>query len=114
MSPVQQWSDGQLHGHLRARDAEGEQLSYSVLVAPEYGSVELDQQGFYKYIRDTPVESGLAVPDSFVLAVSDPPGGSHLITGDTGTARSRPQLSRCALRCWVSTRRSCHGYMHGR
>ena len=58
VSPVQQWSDGQLHGHLRARDAEGEQLSYSVLVAPENGSLELDQHGFYKYTPAYPGRIG--------------------------------------------------------
>ena len=55
-----------------------------MLVAPENGSLELDQHGFYKYTPHTPAESDLD-QDVFVLAVSDPPGGTHLITGDTGT-----------------------------
>lgn len=49
VSPVQQWSDGQLHGHLRAVDAEGEALTFEVVQHPQDGDLLLHPDGTYTY-----------------------------------------------------------------
>lgn len=84
VEPVQRWSDGQLIGHLRPFDAEGEELSFTVLVHPENGTLELDESGGYTYTPNPTTQGGeltasVAPADSFVLGVSDPAGGRNLL-----------------------------------
>ena len=95
VSPVQQWSDGQLIGDLRATDPEGEALSYSVAGTPRYGDFTLSSDGIYTYRPFTaddadglePVQNlRILALEELLFVVADVPGGANLLNpGYTGT-----------------------------
>ena len=88
VSPVQQWSDGQLIGDLRATDPEGEALSYSVAGTPRYGDFTLSSDGIYTYRPFTADDADGLEPalEELLFVVADVPGGANLLNpGYTGT-----------------------------
>jgi hypothetical protein len=74
---------GQIVGTLGATDAEGDFITYTVTQTPQYGTVRIDDYGFYTY---TP-GSEFAGTDSFAVTLDDP--GFHInlakLSGDRGT-----------------------------
>ncbi len=79
---------GELEGNLNATDPEGDELSYRVVEAPQFGTVTIDANGVFRYAPDQslqatypagcPVGPGGCMPptvlmaqDSFTVAVSD-------------------------------------------
>lgn len=57
----------QLSGSLGATDPEGDALNYQVVTAPQFGALQISQDGVYTYTPG-PARDGI---DSFTVAVSD-------------------------------------------
>lgn len=64
---------GQVEGSIQAVDPEGDLLTYSLVGAPEFGTVQLSADGSFIYTPDFPDSPGQAIDysDQFTVAVSD-------------------------------------------
>ena len=65
-SPQSTTADGTIHGRIGAFDLEGDTLSYTVTGASQYGTVEVDSTGYYRYTPG-PIYQG---SDSFTVRIA--------------------------------------------
>ncbi len=79
VAPTQgvQGPTGSIAGTLNAADADGDPLTVTVVAAPKYGTVVVDQSGRFLYTPDK-AAAHTGVTDQFTLAVSDEASGFHL------------------------------------
>lgn len=68
--PVEDADSLEITGSLGGFDADGDEITYTVLVAPKYGTLEIGSVGNYSYIPDEALATS-GVLDSFTVLASD-------------------------------------------
>jgi len=89
--------DGTIGGRIGAYDLEGDALTYTVVVDPEWGTIEIDDFGSYAYTAG----EGFAGTDSFTVKISPPTRSLNL--ADLGSDGSREVTINIGEQTFVDT-----------
>jgi len=89
--------DGTIGGRIGAYDLEGDALTYTVVVDPEWGIVDVEEDGSYSYTAG----EGFAGTDSFTVKISPPTRSLNL--ADLGSDGSREVTINIGEQTFVDT-----------